>query len=145
MAEVRFNDHQLRFLRHMRVGRLATTDGQIIRVVPMCPVYDGAVFYMATHGKTRKVRDLRRHRQATLLIDEYCEDWMRHAAVMVVGETTILEQGAEFERAKALLEAKFQQYLDLFPIEAGDSVVLRLVPSKAVTWDYARGELNEPA
>lgn len=144
MTNVKFTEHQLRFLRHMHVGRLATIDGQAIRLVPMCPVYDGGIFYMATHGKTAKVRDVRRHPQATLLVDQYSDDWLRHVAVMVQGAVTVLEHGAEFERAKALLEAKFQQYRELFPIEAGDSVILRLGPSKAITWDYARGEMNEP-
>ncbi|MGD9764335.1 MAG: pyridoxamine 5'-phosphate oxidase family protein [Candidatus Binatia bacterium] len=144
MADVKFNENQLRFLRYMHVGRLATTNGRTMNVVPMCPVHDGAVFYMATHGTTRKVRDVRRHEHATLLIDQYSDDWLRHVGVMVIGTVAVLERGAEFERAKALLEAKFQQYRELFPIEAGDSVILRLTPTKAVTWDYARGEMNEP-
>jgi nitroimidazol reductase NimA-like FMN-containing flavoprotein (pyridoxamine 5'-phosphate oxidase superfamily) len=128
----------------MRVGRLATTDGEAIHLVPICPVFDGTVFYMATHAKTRKVRNLRKNNRATLLIDQYSEDWMRHVAAMMTGTIDIIDKGSEFEKAKALLEAKYQQYSELFPIKEGESSILSFKPINAVTWDYALGELNEP-
>ena len=100
---VKFSEKEIRFLRHMRVGRLATTDGEAIHlVVPICPVLDGAVFYMATHAKTRKVRNLRKNNKATLLVDQYSEDWMRHVATMMTGTVNVIEKGSEFEKAKAL-------------------------------------------
>jgi nitroimidazol reductase NimA-like FMN-containing flavoprotein (pyridoxamine 5'-phosphate oxidase superfamily) len=139
-----FNEKETRFLNYMRVGRLATSEGDAIHIVPICPVFDGTVFYMATHAKTRKVRNLRKNNKATLLIDQYSEDWLRHVAAMLTGTVDIIEKGQEFERAKALLEAKYQQYNELFPIKEDESVILRFTPTKAVTWDYAVGELREP-
>jgi nitroimidazol reductase NimA-like FMN-containing flavoprotein (pyridoxamine 5'-phosphate oxidase superfamily) len=144
MAMVKFSEKESRFLKYMRVGRLATTDGQDIHLVPICPVFDGDVFYMGTHAKTRKVRNLRKHNKATLILDQYSEDWMRHVAVMMTGTVDIIEHGAEFEQAKALLEAKYQQYKELFPIKEGESVILCFRPTKAVSWDYLLGELREP-
>ena len=144
MATVNLSEKEIRFLNYMRVGRLATTDGKAIHLVPICPVFDGAVFYMATHAKTRKVRNLQKNNEATLLIDQYSEDWMRHVATMMTGTVDIIEKGQEFERAKALLEAKYQQYNELFPIQEGESVILCFTPTKAVTWDYVVGELREP-
>lgn len=141
---VKFSEKEIRFLTYIRVGRLATTDGEAIHLVPICPVFDRTVFYMATHAKTRKVRNLRTNHNATLLIDQYSEDWMRHVAVMMTGTVDIIETGSEFDRRKALLEAKFQQYNELFPIREGESVILCFKPAKAVTWDYVAGELNEP-
>jgi nitroimidazol reductase NimA-like FMN-containing flavoprotein (pyridoxamine 5'-phosphate oxidase superfamily) len=138
---VKFSEKEIRFLKYMRVGRLATTDGEAIHVVPICPVFDGTVFYMATHAKTRKVRNLRKNSKATLLIDQ---DWMRHVATMMTGTVDVIEKGSEFEKAKALLEAKFQQYNELFPIREGESVIMCFKPTKAVTWDYLLGELHEP-
>jgi nitroimidazol reductase NimA-like FMN-containing flavoprotein (pyridoxamine 5'-phosphate oxidase superfamily) len=139
-----FNEKETRFLKYMRVGRLATSEGDAIHIVPICPVFDGTVFYMATHAKTRKVRNLRKNNKATLLIDQYSEDWLRHVAAMLTGTVDIIEKGQEFERAKALLEAKYQQYNELFPIKEDESVILCFTPTKAVTWDYAVGELREP-
>ena len=85
MGIVKFSEKEIRFLNYMRVGRLATTDGEGIHLVPICPVFDATVFYMATHAKTRKVRNLRKNNKATLLIDQYSEDWMRHVAAMMMG------------------------------------------------------------
>jgi nitroimidazol reductase NimA-like FMN-containing flavoprotein (pyridoxamine 5'-phosphate oxidase superfamily) len=144
MAMVNFSEKEIRFLNYMRVGRLATTDGETIHLVPICPVFDGTVFYMATDAKTRKVRNLRKNNKTTLLIDQYSEDWMRHVAAMMTGTVEIIEKGPDFEKGKALLEAKYQQYNELFPIKAGESVILCFKPAKAVTWDYVVGELNEP-
>ena len=144
MSAVKFSDKEIRFLNYMRVGRLGTTDGKAIHLVPICPVFDGTDFYMATHAKTRKIRNLRKSNEATLLIDQYSEDWMRHVAMMMTGAVDIIEKGSEFEKAKTLLRAKFQQYNELFPIEEGESVVMRFTPAKAVMWDYIAGELREP-
>ena len=144
MSAVKFSEKQVRFLNYMRVGRLGTMDGQAIHLVPICPVFDGTAFYMATHAKTRKIRNLRKSNEATLLIDQYSEDWMRHVAMMMTGTVDIIEKGSEFEKAKTLLRAKFQQYNELFPIEEGESVIMRFNPAKAVTWDYVVGELREP-
>ncbi len=112
--------------------------------MPICPVFDGEKFYRATHARTRKVKNLRARREATLLIDQSSEDWLRPAAVMMTGAVEVLAGGAEFERAKNLREAKFSRYRELFPIAAGESVVLRFDPATAVSRDYAAGEFNEP-
>src|SRR5262245_33504765 len=144
MATLKLTDTVRRFLAYARVARLATLDDGGIHLVPICPVFAGDVLYMGTHARTRKVRNLRRSNAATLLVDQYSEDWMRHIGVMLRGTVDVIERGPEFERAKGMLEAKYPQYPALFPIEEGESVVLRFHPTKAVTWDYARGELNEP-
>lgn len=106
---VKFGDKESRFLKYARVGRLAMMDGDDIHVVPMCPVFDAGVFYMGTNAKTRKVRILRERNRATLLVDQYSEDWMRNVAVMMSGAVDILERGPDFERGKKLLEEKFTQ------------------------------------
>jgi hypothetical protein len=69
---------------------------------------------------------------------------MRHVAAMMTGTIDIIDKGSEFEKAKALLEAKDQPYSELFPIKEGESSILSFKPINAVTWDYALGELNEP-
>jgi nitroimidazol reductase NimA-like FMN-containing flavoprotein (pyridoxamine 5'-phosphate oxidase superfamily) len=144
MSEPIFNEKELRFLKYMRVARLASLDDDTIHIVPICPVFDGKVFYMATHAKTRKVRNLRKDNKATLLVDQYSEDWMRHVAAMMTGTVEVIDSGPEFTKAKALLEAKYQQYNELFSIREGESVILCFKPAKRVTWDYIAGEVKEP-
>jgi nitroimidazol reductase NimA-like FMN-containing flavoprotein (pyridoxamine 5'-phosphate oxidase superfamily) len=144
MAMVKFSENAVRFLNFARVGRIATTDGEDIHVVPLCPVFDGDVFFMATHARTRKVRNLRKDKRATFILDQYSEDWLRNVAVMMTGTVDIVERGLGFEKAKTLLEAKYQQYKELFPIREGESVILCFKPTKVVTWDYILGEFREP-
>jgi nitroimidazol reductase NimA-like FMN-containing flavoprotein (pyridoxamine 5'-phosphate oxidase superfamily) len=144
MPTVTFSEKDRRFLEHVRVGRLAVRDGDAIQLVPMCPVFDGVRFYMATHGRTRKVRNLRADGRATLLLDQYSEDWTRNLGIMLAGTASVVDAGPEFEKGKALLEAKFRQYTTMFPITPGESVVIRFEPAKRVTWDYAAGEVREP-
>jgi nitroimidazol reductase NimA-like FMN-containing flavoprotein (pyridoxamine 5'-phosphate oxidase superfamily) len=144
MAIVKFSENAVRFLNFARVGRIATTDGEDIHVVPLCPVFDGDVFFMATHARTRKVRNLRKDKRATFILDQYSEDWLRNVAVMMTGTVDIVERGLGFEKAKTLLEAKYQQYKELFPIREGESVILCFKPTKVVTWDYILGEFREP-
>jgi nitroimidazol reductase NimA-like FMN-containing flavoprotein (pyridoxamine 5'-phosphate oxidase superfamily) len=103
---VKFSEKEIRFLNYMRVGRLATTDGEAIHLVPICPVFDGAVFYMASHGKTRKVRNLRKNNRASLLVDQYSEDWMRHVATMMTGTVDIIEKGLRVREGQATLGRK---------------------------------------
>ena len=81
-------------LKEARVARLATTNlkGQP-HVVPICYVFDGALFYTAIDRKPKRVRAERLTRvrnitttgQAALLIDEYSEDWSRLWYVLVRG------------------------------------------------------------
>jgi hypothetical protein len=74
---------------------------------------------------------------------KFSEKEMRFLNYMRVGCLAI-EQGGDFDKAKTLLQAKFLQYNDLFAIKQGESVILRFNPTRAVTWDYIAGELNEP-
>ena len=108
MSAVRFSAKELRFLNYMRVGRLGTTDGKAIHLVPLCPVFDGTAFYMATHAKTRKVKNLRKNNQATLLVDQYSDDWMRHVATMMTGAVEIIEKGSEFVGLLRIIQVSFQ-------------------------------------
>jgi hypothetical protein len=54
---------------------------------------------------------------------------------MMTGTVDIIKSGSEFERAKGLLVAKYQE---------GESVIVCFKPAKSVTCDYVTGELKEP-
>ena len=46
--------------------------------------YEGreSAFYVTTHAKIRKVRNLRKNKEATLLINTILVDWIRHVGTM---------------------------------------------------------------
>src|SRR5262249_5727103 len=93
-----FTETEVRFLTHARVGRLATHDGEGMHVVPMCPAFDGRAFYMATHTRARTVQNLSKNGNATLLVDQYSEDWMRNVGTMISGTAEVHTDGPEFEK-----------------------------------------------
>ncbi len=110
----------------------------------MCHVFDGKNFYMATHVNGKKLGNIAKKKNVTLLVDEYSEDWSRQKAVMVEAEAEIIEHGPMFKKGKELLEEKFPQYKTLFPVKEGESVIIKVKPKKYLPWDYAKGEFREP-
>jgi PPOX class probable F420-dependent enzyme len=124
-----------------RVARLATVDeAGSPHVVPVCYATDGRTYYSPLDAKPKRtpperlqrVRNIRRNPRVALLIDHYDEDWSRLRFVMVRGRAELLEAGAEWQAARALLEAKYPQYAGLpLPPEAP---VIKIVPEHVVRW-----------
>jgi len=129
----------LAFLREARVGRLATADGAgRPLVVPVCFAVDADALYSAVDDKPKRTRELRRLRNvaenplASLVVDEWSEDWSRLRWVIVEGRADVIRAGAAFSRALELLEAKYPQYraMDL----RTDGAVLRLAGERILAW-----------
>jgi PPOX class probable F420-dependent enzyme len=129
----------LALLREARVGRLATADaGGRPLVVPVCFALDGEAVYSAIDEKPKRTRQLRRLRNvaenphASLVVDEWHEDWSRLRWVMVEGRADVLRAGAEFGRAIDLLREKYPQYrtMDLHT----DGAVVRLRAERLLAW-----------
>ena len=129
----------LAFLRDARVGRLATADasGRPL-VVPVCFGFDGESIYSAVDDKPKRTRELRRLKnvrenpQASLVVDEWDEDWTRLRWVIVEGPAELLTGGADFIHALALLRAKYPQYRAMNLKR--DGTVLRLLPQRVLHW-----------
>jgi PPOX class probable F420-dependent enzyme len=128
-------------LKEARVARLATTNlkGQP-HVVPICYVFDGALFYTAIDRKPKRVRAERLTRvrnitttgQAALLIDEYSEDWSRLWYVLVRGRAQVVTASSQRARAIRLLRRKYRQYAE--GMLEDDAVVIRIVPQQVREW-----------
>ncbi len=106
-----------RRLAAARLAHLATADAEgRPHLVPVCFVLDGDVLYTAVDEKPKRTQRLKRlaniraNPAATVLVDVYDEDWTRLWWVRVDGHGRVLEQGAECERALALLVDKYPQY-----------------------------------
>ena len=123
-------------LKKTRVARLATTNlkGQP-HVVPICYVFDGALFYTAIDRKPKRtaeparVRYLRRRPEAALTVDRYDDDWSKLAWVQVLGHVELLDP-AKDEAGMEALAAKYAPYRDDPP----PGPLLRLVPERALHW-----------
>jgi PPOX class probable F420-dependent enzyme len=129
------------FAAEGRVARLATVDDTgSPHVVPVCYATDGRAYYSPIDAKPKRtpperlkrVRNIRGNPRVALLIDHYEEDWTRLRFLMVQGRAELLQEGAEWRTARALLEAKYPQYQAL-PLGAS-GLVIKIVPDRVVRW-----------
>jgi PPOX class probable F420-dependent enzyme len=124
------SDEQSRFLARRRVGHLATADARAApHLVPVCFVVSAGALYITIDQKPKgNVRALKRLRNiidnpvAAFVADRWDEDWTRLGWVMLRGPAAILADGAEHDRAQALLRSRYPQYramaLDDLPVIA---------------------------
>jgi PPOX class probable F420-dependent enzyme len=105
-----------------RVARLATVrpDGRP-HLVPVCFAVDGDRVASVVDEKPKRSAELARlanvraHPAASLLVDEYDEDWTRLWWVRADGRGVVIEGGAAHEQAVDRLAAKYAQYREVRP------------------------------
>jgi PPOX class probable F420-dependent enzyme len=107
----------LRRIAESRVARLATLDADgRSHLVPIVFVLAGDTLYSAVDAKPkrsrtlRRIENVRRRPDVTVLIDHYEDDWTRLWWVRLRGEARVLDGGDEAAHALALLAAKYEQY-----------------------------------
>lgn len=99
-----------RYVREAPVCRIATAspDGEP-HVIPVCPVFDGAhTLYVDVGPGSRTGTNIRANRRATVLIDDYSDDWkeLRQAVLRCrVREA----RGSERDGAWRRIRRKFPQ------------------------------------
>jgi PPOX class probable F420-dependent enzyme len=130
-----------RRIARARVGHLATSDGRVPSVVPVCFVLVGETLYQAIDGKPksvdasrlRRVKNVRANPRAALLIDHYVEDWRRLWYVLLRGKARIVDRGPEQQRAIAALRKKYPQYRTTVPL-APDALVIAIDVRRLRHW-----------
>ena len=115
------SEQQARFLASRRVGHLATADARAApHLVPVCFVASESALYITIDRKLKgDIRALKRLRNivenpiAAFVADRWDEDWTRLGWVMLRGAAEILADGAEHDRAQALLRSRYPQYREM--------------------------------
>ena len=138
-----------RFLESRRVGHLATAErGGAPHVVPVCYALDQSTLYVTVDEKPkRRERPLKRLRNlienpnAAFVADRYDEDWNRLGWVMLRGPAEILADGAEHDRAQALILARYPQ-LQAMRIAALPVIALRI--ARAAQWGDLSADRDRP-
>jgi PPOX class probable F420-dependent enzyme len=113
------------------VARLATVghDGRP-HIVPITFALGDDEVYFAVDFKPKKTADLQRLRNIELnpavavLVDHYEDDWTNLWWVRVDGSARIVIDGAQFDRAIALLTERYAQYQSVRP--EGPAVVITI-------------------
>jgi PPOX class probable F420-dependent enzyme len=124
------SDEQSRFLASRRVGHLATADARAApHLVPVCFVVSEGALYITIDQKPKgdaralmRLRNIIDNPVAAFVADRWDEDWTRLGWIMLRGPAEILADGAEHDRAQALLRSRYPQYqgmkLDDLPVIA---------------------------
>lgn len=133
------SEHQARFLASRRVGHLATADARATpHLVPVCFVVSEGALYITIDQKPkgdpralRRLKNISENPVAAFVADRYEEDWTRLGWIMLRGKAEILADGAEHDRAQALLQSRYRQYRGM---ELDDLPVIALRVERVTSW-----------
>ena len=137
-------EREIAFIQQQRVARLATSDASgHPTLVPICYAFDGARFYTPLDEKPksiearklRRVRNIEARHEASLLIDQYSDDWSRLGYVLIYGRADLLSPDHSFHTtALPLLRARYIQYQAM---ELETLPIIMLTPERVSTWGPA--------
>jgi PPOX class probable F420-dependent enzyme len=137
-------DVEVTFVHKQRVARLATADADgHPHVVPVCYAFDGVRFYTPLDEKPkrvagkelRRVRNIEARHEASLLIDQYNDDWSKLGYVLVHGRADLLAPGDEMHaQALVLLRERYMQYRTM---RLETQPVIVITPERVVSWGPA--------
>jgi coenzyme F420-0:L-glutamate ligase / coenzyme F420-1:gamma-L-glutamate ligase len=143
---VQLTEIEVAFARTQRVAHLATADAEgHPYAVPICYASDNQRFYSPLDEKPkrtaasqlRRVRNIETRGEATLLIDQYNDDWSQLGYLLIQARAELVEPGTpEHAHALLLLRERYPQYqamnLEVQP-------VIALTPTHVVSWGPAFG------
>ena len=129
------------FAQRQRVARMATADVDgHPHIVPVCYAFDGRRFYIpldekpkrVEESKLRRVRNIEARHEASLLIDQYDDDWSRLGYVLVNGHAGLLQPGDPLH-AQALLLLR-ERYIQYRTMELERHLVIVITPDRVTSW-----------
>jgi PPOX class probable F420-dependent enzyme len=122
-----------------RVARLATVGADNRpHLVPISFVLEGDVLYSAVDRKPKRspnlkrIENVRANPHVSVIVDHYDDDWTQLWWVRLDGRARVLTEGAERERALALLAAKYPQY----SADTPDGPVLAIDIERRRSWAH---------
>jgi PPOX class probable F420-dependent enzyme len=133
------SEEQSRFIANRRVGHLATADAHSApHLVPVCFVVSDGNVYITIDRKPKgnplalkRLRNITENPVAAFIVDRYDEDWTRLGWVMLRGSAEILPDGAEHDRAQALLRSRYPQYRQM---ELEELPVIAIRVAQVTSW-----------
>jgi PPOX class probable F420-dependent enzyme len=129
-----------RLMAEARVGVISTIDPDgRPNVVPFVFAVEGDTLFSTVDRKPKSTTQLKRLEnirarpdQVTVLVHHYEEVWTRVWWVRVRGRGRVVDEGADLERAVALLRAKYTQHEDSSP--QGPAIVIDIAEWRG--WSY---------
>ena len=136
-----FTEIEVAFIHKLRAGRLATADEQgSPHIIPVCYAFDGTCFYIALDEKPKRVEKTQLHRvrniearhEASLLIDQYDDDWSQLGYILVHGKAELI--GGEHEQHKEALILLRERYVQYRTMALEQYPVIMITPDKITAW-----------
>jgi len=134
-------DEQAAFFRERKKGALATIDQDgFPHVVAMNYFARDGAFYMTSYAKAQKVVNIRRNPKVALMV-EAGDEYPELRGVMIRGRCEILEDESS---VRAAFEGRAGAQANSSPVQPGalasapKRVVLKIVPSRVVSWDHRK-------
>ena len=134
------------FTNTQRVARLATADlDGHPHIVPVCYAFDGTRFYIPLdekpkkfdESKLRRVRNILARHEASLLIDQYDDDWSRLGYVLIHGHARLMQSDDSLHaQALVLLRERYIQYRNMM-LEKHSVIII--TPDIVTSWGPAIG------
>ncbi|HEY0753614.1 MAG TPA: TIGR03668 family PPOX class F420-dependent oxidoreductase [Ktedonobacteraceae bacterium] len=132
------------FIHRQRVARLATSDAAgHPAVVPVCYAWDGQHFFIALDEKPKsvaahklkRVRNIEARHEASLLIDQYSDDWSQLAYILIYAQAEIVAPDHSLHpHALSLVRERYVQYRTM---ELETLPVIALTPTRISSWGSA--------
>ncbi|GCE25536.1 PPOX class F420-dependent oxidoreductase [Dictyobacter alpinus] len=129
------------FVLRLRVARLATSDEHgSPTLVPVCYAFDGSSFFTPLDQKPkrvpgtqlRRVHNITARHEASLLIDQYSDDWSQLGYVQIYAYAELIYPDHPLHSpALILLRERYQQYRDM---KLEDAPFIHLVPQRIRSW-----------
>ena len=140
----KLDEHESAFIVKQRVARLAPADEKgSPHLVPICYAFDGQYFYTPLdekpksvgNEKLRRVRNIEARHEASLLFDQYDDDWSQIGYVLIHGAARVIQAEDEMhEHAIKLLRQRYQQYRTM-ALEKRPVIVI--TPDRVTSWGPA--------
>ncbi len=127
-------------LQAVPIARLATHDPDgSIHLVPMLFKYVDGVILLGTQAVTRKIKNIRRDPNVTVLVDV---EEMPAKGAMIYGTATLDTDDLVAERVEIFDRTMPHEAAQGFANSLAaqwEPAVIRVVPKKIVSWDYSKG------
>lgn len=124
-----------------RVARVGTVDQQgRVHLVPVTFAVTDDVWYSPSdegERQAKRLRNLARSPQVSILIDTYDEDWAKVWWVRLRGNGRVISSGTERDHAWRLLREKYPQFADT-PPEEGRGPVMAVDIEQWTGWAYSQ-------
>jgi PPOX class probable F420-dependent enzyme len=143
-ARSNLTEAEAAFVLRQRAARLATADEHgSPTLVPVCYAFDGTRFFTPLDEKPKRVPGLQLRRvhnievrhEATLLIDQYNDDWSQLGYVQVYGRAELIAPGTDTHtQALALLRQRYIQY-QAMNLELASCIMI--TPQRINSWGPA--------